>query len=547
MGAKVWLLIGIITLLQGCTYYFSNSWKKSFSAGGDRPYLTMGSRPAPMSDSLNAVLGAELLQHWAAQTGLYSDWREHGKIGVPRVVLANLMLGQNIDSTNKYLQGLVPWGTLGSTWAFNKNGDYDFTQIILADILMRFRDQPNLLYPATAKHLSSILIPDQGLKTATRTPRTLHLMSDTENHILMREISRYLNLEYRRSQGLTDTSITSLEGWLQRHLEEMLHTGFYEFNGQPYIGYTITALEVLYNHAQNPQIKLLAQQLLDKVHLDYALGSLCLRRYPPYRRRLNYASNTDFGKDPHTAIMQVLLLKYEHKALQIDQLPHARHQSLIAWVSDYQLPDALYQFITQPQLPYLALIGHGKKASPEVYSSGPGFLISAGGVQRGRQSQIVPRPIVLFVNDNAPTLEGTIYLKSQGPLKDWNQTGVYDKFAVSNGGAYVPEVMKPLAASNGWQIISPTEGLLVAIYTKSDIGIMAVYDDWTLNPELLLTQIQDLNPDPELLYQEVRLPNRELIRYNLNSKKDTWVIRPSEESGLSRDFDKWPGLRLIKR
>lgn len=547
MGAKVWLLIGIVTLLQGCTYYFSNSWKKSFSAGGDRPYLTMGSRPAPLSDSLNTLLGAELLQHWAAQTALYSDWREHGKIGVPRVVLANLMLGQNIDSTNKYLQGLVPWGTLGSTWAFNKNGDYDFTQIILADILMRFRDQPNVLYAATARHLSSILIPDQGLKTATRTPRTLRLMSDTENHILMREISRYLNLEYSRSRGLADTTITSLEVWLQHHLQEMLQTGFYEFNGQPYIGYTITALEVLYNHAQNPHIKLLSQQLLDKVHFDYALGSIGMRRYPPYRRRLNYAGNTEFAQDPHTSIMQVLLLKYERKPLQMEQLLHARHQSLIAWVSDYQLPDTLYRLITQPHQPYLALIGHGKKASPEVYSSGPGFLISAGGVQRGRQSQIVPRPIVLFVNDSVPTLEGTIYLKSQGPHKAWNQTGVYDKFAVSNGGAAVPEAMKPLAEGNGWQILAPTQGILVALYTKPDIGIMAVYDNWDRSPELLLTQIRDLNPDPEQLYQEVRLPNRELIRYNLDSKKNTWVMRPSEESGLSRDFDKWPGLRLIKR
>lgn len=542
-----WLVLGIALMAQGCTYYFSNSWKRSFPEGGDRPYLTMGSRPAPLGDSLSAVLGEELLQDWAQQTDKYSSWITSGKIGVPRVILSNLILGQNIDSTNKYLLSLSPWGTVGSTWALNKSGDYDFTQIILADILMRFKDQPNVLYTTTARHIASVLIPDQGLKTATKTPRTLKLMSDTENHILMREISRYLNLEYQRSIGQTDTTITSLEGWLQHHLTEMLQTGFYEFNGQPYIGYTITALEVLYNHAQNPSIKLLAQQLLDKVHLDYALGSLGMRRYPPYRRRLNYAGNTEFGKDPHTAIMQVLLLKYEGKPLHIDELLHARHQSLIAWISDYQLPDTLYQMLTQPHDAYLALIGHGKKASPEIYSSGPGFLISAGGVQRGRQSQIVPRPIVLFVNDNATSLEQTIYLKSKGPIGDWNQTGVYDRFGVSNAGAVVPAAMKPLAEGNGWQLFLPTEGVLVAIYTKIDLGIMAVYNDWVESPELLLTQIQDQNPDPELLYEEIRLPNRELIRYNLNSKKDTWVIKPSVGTELGRNFDKWPGLRLINR
>lgn len=541
------ILLAVGLLVQGCTYYFGNSWKNSFVGGGDQPYLNMGNRPTPLGDSLDAVLGKELLQYWATQTDVYAEWLTAGKISVPRVVIANLMLGTNIDSTNKYLQGLTPWGTVGTSWALNKKGDYDFTQIIMADILMRFKDRPDILYPATAEHIANVLIPDQGTKTSTKTPRTFRLMSDTENHILMREISRYLNLEYRRSKGLADTSLTSLEVWLQGHLEEILRTGFYEFNGQPYIGYTITALQVLYNHAQNPTIKLQAQQLLDKAHLDYALGSLALRRYPPYRRRLNYSGNIEFGKDPHTAIMKVLLWKYEHKGVELEELPHARHQALLAWVSDYQLPDTIYNLLTKPKQPYLALIGHGKKASPEIYSAGPGYLISAGGVQRGRQSQIVPRPIVLFVNDGSHTLDMVIYLKGKGPFKAWNQTGVYDRFGVSNGGAYVPDTMKPLAQNSFWQIVSPAEGVLVAIYNKPNLGLLAVYDDWTETPEQLLAKILDLNPDEELLYHEVRLPNRQLIRYNLESKKDTWVIEPTTESGLNRDFDKWPGLKLIKQ
>lgn len=534
-------------LAQGCTYYFGNSWKNSFSAGGDQPFLNMGSRPAALGDSLKALLGQELLQYWATQSDVYDQWLTAGKISVPRVVFSNLMLGTNIDSTNNYLQSLTPWGTVGTSWAFNKRGDYDFTQIIMADILMRFKDRPEVLYPATAEHIANVLIPDQGLKTATKTPRTFKLMSDTENHILMREISRYLYLEYRRSKGLADTSLTSLEVWLQGHLEEMLRTGFYEFNGQPYIGYTITALQVLYNHAQNPTIKLQAQQLLDKVHLDYALGSLALRRYPPYRRRLNYSSNTEFSKDPHTAIMNVLLWKYKQQPVKLEELPHARHQALMAWISDYQLPDTIYKLLTKPKQPYLALIGHGKKASPEIYSAGPGYLISAGGVQRGKQSQIVPRPIVLFVDDNSSMLDMVIYLKSKGPFKDWNQTGVYDRFGVSNGGAYIPDSMEVLASSNDWYIVAPTKGLLVAIYNKPNLGMIAVYDDWAQTPELLLAKIQDLNPDEGLLRHEVRLPNRDLIRYNLRSRKDTWVIEPNTQSGLNRDFDHWPGLLLIKR
>lgn len=541
------LLLGFGLLAQGCTYYFSSSWQNSFVAGGHQPYLNMGNRPSALGDSLNAVLGKELLESWAEQTDVYNDWLTKGKIGVPRVVLSNLMLGTNIDSTNKYLQSLEPWGTVGTSWALNKKGDYDFTQILMAEILMRFKDRPDILYPATATHIANVLIPDQGLKTATKTPRTLKLMSDTENHILMREVSRYLHLEYRRSIGLADTSITTLEIWMQAHLQEMLRTGFYEFNGQPYIGYTITALEVLYNNAQNQSLKLLALQLLDKVHLDYALGSLSLRRYPPYRRRLNYSSNKEFSKDPHTAIMQVLLWKYEQQNVSLNNLPHARHHALIAWVSEYQLPDTIYKLITQPKKPYLALIGHGKKATPEIYSAGPNYLLSGGGVQRGKQSQIVPRPIVLFVNDGSSMLDMVIYLKAKGPFKDWNQTGVYDRFGVSNGGAYVPDSIMPLAQQGFWQIVSPAEGLLAAIYNKPNLGIIAIFDDWKDSPDLLLSQIQDLNPEEDLLYEEVRLPNREPIKYNVNSRKNTWVIKPPAELSISREFDLWPGLILLNR
>lgn len=541
------ILLAGLFIAPGCTYYFSNSWKRTFATGGDQPYLDLGNRPAPLGDSINALLGQELLLDWAQQTHVYADWLSNGKIAVPRVVLANLMLGQNIDSTNRYLQTLVPWGTRGSTWALNKRGDYDFTQIIMADILMRFKDRPQVLYPATAKHIAMVLIPDQGTRTATKTPNTFRLMSDTENHILMREISRYLHLEYMRSQGLADTAETKLERWLQKHLEEMLRTGFYEFNAQPYVGYTLTALQVLYNHAKHPQLKLLSQQVLDKAHLDYVLGSYALRRYPPYRRRLNYASKTVFAEDPHTAIMQVLLWKYEQKPVVLAQLPHARHQALMAWTSDYQLPDTLYKLITGPRKPYMALIGHGKKASPEVYSGGEGYLISAGGVQRGRQSQLVARPIVLLVNDGSGQLDSVVYLQAQGPMKRWNQTGVWDRFAVSNGGVYVPANLTPFAELNGWIIVQPDSGLLLAIYSKPDLGIIALYDDWTGTPEALAKAIFEANPKASTLYEYINLPNRNRVRYDLGSRKNTWVIEPADSLGINRKFDKWPGLRLLKR
>jgi hypothetical protein len=219
----------------------------------------------------------------------------------------------------------------------------------------------------------------------------------------------------------------------------------------------------------------------------------------------------------------------------------------MAWTSEYQLPDTLYKLMTQPREQYLALIGHGKKSSPEIYSSGPGFLLSAGGVQRGRQSQLVARPIVLLLNDGMGMLDSVIHLHGKGVMKQWNMTGVWDRFAVCNGGAHIPVTWAPLAEGNGWLLFQPDSGMLVAVYSKPDLGILALYDDWKDSAEMLLGKINALNPDPELLYHEIRLPDRELIRYDLRSAKDTWVIQPTDSLGIVRDFDKWPGLKLMKR
>jgi len=66
---------------------------------------------------------------------------------------------------------------------------------------------------------------------------------------------------------------------------------------------------------------------------------------------------------------------------------------------------------------YFVKMGYGKDACPEIYAAGKNYLLSAGGVNRGKKSQIVARPITLFENDGVKNLEETFHLS--GPGKDF--------------------------------------------------------------------------------------------------------------------------------
>ena len=92
----------------------------------------------------------------------------------------------------------------------------------------------------------------------------------------------------------------------------------------------------------------------------------------------------------------------------------------------YQLPDQIVDWVKNKPLQYFIQMGHGAKASPEIYSGGPGFLISAGGVYQGKRSLIVARPITLLIGDDAQNLNEVSRTNS-------NQKVLYNKFQFSGG------------------------------------------------------------------------------------------------------------------
>jgi hypothetical protein len=151
--------------------------------------------------------------------------------------LAKFALNRDLDAANAYLQAQVPWGRSGSTWELHPEGDYDFTLAGLTVMLWLFGDDPEVLYPATRTHLLETLLVEEGDDFRVSVPRSLGLVRDTENHLLMTEGSRYLKNRWLRLHGSTaprhDNNGNGMEARLLDLLGELQTAGLYEFNSIP--------------------------------------------------------------------------------------------------------------------------------------------------------------------------------------------------------------------------------------------------------------------------------------------------------------------------
>jgi hypothetical protein len=131
-----------------------------------------------------------------------------GKGSAPRILLAKLLTKRDINESNRVMMKNVPWGVSGSSWLLNKKGDYDFTITIFTTILWFFGDNPEILYPETRNYLLNVLLTEDGNKFRYTAPRTLGLVKETENHVLMTEGSRYLKNRWIMLHGNLDHVLT---------------------------------------------------------------------------------------------------------------------------------------------------------------------------------------------------------------------------------------------------------------------------------------------------------------------------------------------------
>jgi hypothetical protein len=498
----------------------------------------------------------ELIKAWAERA--LPSWQEKGKVQAPRILLAKLALERDVPEVNAYLQKAEPWAGIGSTWTLRRSGDYDFSLPGLTAILYKYGDRPELLYPETRRHLLNVLLNQDGAGFNTTVPGSLGLVTETENHILMTEGSRYLKNQWLSERGAAEYNNTEngLERKLVAFIREMEEAGPYEFNSDPYSGYTIMALLTLEAFAHDP-VASAARSLLDRMNWEYALGSMQLRRYPPFRRQPRRADKTDLRDHPHTAVMHIWLARALNAtppgaATVMDMNDH---HAVYAALMPYRLAAETVDRAMATDRRHYVRIGRGPDASPELHAAGPGYLLSAGGTGRPKGSLIVARPIVLLLNDGAVELSEVFTIGAGGDYRSWNNTGVLPNFAVGRGPLQVPSRYQSLARGETWSVYH-APGVLIGAATYSSEtddqdgrGVAALYlqsmeneDDVPGAAAGLQRNLERLAPGTDLGAGRVTLPDGREIAFDLSVGPDEWVIREVNGAATQRSMISWPRL-----
>lgn len=312
------------------------------------------------------------------------EFRRENAVEFQSAAFAKLWAKYDVESVNLAL--LSPearvYAAVGTNFDFlgplcRRRGDYDFMAQGLVRLLYHFKDRPELLWPEARAKLASELLSINGPVPKT----TLKLgacgrQAETENHILMTESSRYLMNQYRDGENHA-----GYEQWLLTHLQQFLRKDFSEYNAKPYQGYSIMALQNLYDFADSKSVKLGAQMVLDYLAAKFAVQSSGLRRVAPFKRQREYRLRTEmFAGDAEAARYALLVGNFEdYAALERPYRPeYGAHFMAAAAASRYRVPDVIADLmISKDRLSYFQKFRH---EGVEIYHSTPEFLISAGGI-----------------------------------------------------------------------------------------------------------------------------------------------------------------------
>ncbi|MBP9153071.1 MAG: hypothetical protein KBF73_12365 [Flavobacteriales bacterium] len=529
---RILLLICVALNLSGCAYYFGNNWQRSFKKIPKTEYLKFGARPERISDEQLAT--HPLVLHLAADTFISPS--QKAKTSSPRTLLAKLVAHQEVKEVNEFLLNSVVWGNSGSSGALNPHGDYDFTAILLSAILFRFENDTNLLWPKTANHLARNLLIEEGGKPHTKTPRTMKIMKDTENHILMTNISQYLKNQWLFEHGETEFNNleNGMEQFLLDNLDELQLTGQYEFNAKPYEGYTIAALLVLHSYAHSDALRNKTAETLDNLVREYLQTSSDFRKSSPFRRRMERANGTSLVDNPSSSMYKAWYLEHKKGVFAAEEIPDNRHQAFSALVFDYRPPANVW---TVDDSERLVLIGHGKGSSPEMHSRGKGFLLSAGGFQRGEISQIVARPTVLLLDDTATELADCFYIAGKGKWQKWNNTGVHHRFAVGRSEVHLPKQYVAVDSIGNWKLFKPSVDITVVTFSAQDFGLIYLPEQGDS-----LVKVIEMNPEPTSGI--FHLLGGKFITFDVKATKGNWIIKAVDGVEVDRKTDGWSRVRV---
>jgi hypothetical protein len=249
---------------------------------------------------------------------------------------------------------------------------------------------------------------------------TFGTIPETENHLLMIESDRYLmnqiilaelDPSHPGREHFADAQLEVRE-WLLKRLQRIAKEDFVEYNSRPYQRYSIYAIRSLYDFADDPNVVLAAQNVLDLASAKMAIGSNQGRRLVPYRRLMdalpdaiepNFEKHEGTGTRKYFNGLMDLYSGADHQiaamlmyAGQTQQAPGGSVSNAAAVelipvaTSRYRPPVAVIDLAVNKTHSYQQ---HFKHDGVEIYSSSPGFLLTGGGVRTGPSSTMEIRGI----------------------------------------------------------------------------------------------------------------------------------------------------------
>jgi hypothetical protein len=269
-----------------------------------------------------------------------------------------------------------------------------------------------------------------------------------------------------------------------------------------------------------------------------------MRRCVPFRRQPEKAGTTTFEEDD-TSILARVWANIDEPGFDILPIESRLHQAFLASVMPYRMPDRTMALIKTKDFPYFVQLGRGPLASPEIFSVGPGYLLSAGGVSREATSDIVARPTTLILSDDETDYTNCFHIPGNGDYTTWNNTGVYRNFACGNAPVVVPAGASPSACVGGWCVYE-LEGLKIGVCSDDNatgqLGLLVLFPGYAGAASQLAAELAAANPDSEDLVETFNWPDGNTISYDPNAPKGTWAIESYNGGALDREYDTWPRI-----
>ncbi|MBF0432073.1 MAG: hypothetical protein HQK83_12385 [Fibrobacteria bacterium] len=304
-----------------------------------------------------------------------------------------------------------------------KPADFDMTLLGCISLLGLFEKDTLLLTNKTYVHLIKIISRCWGQESKHYFEVLLFNFQETENHIFMIESARYLTNQFIW-QNVRDLSeiFTLKDSLIQRNvvlknddgvlyqlllkkMQQIVKSGFFEFNAKVYQRFTLHALNNLYSFSKDSLIKVAAACVLDYSSIKFAFQSAYSIRLGPYRRSAEkFWQDTLFKSDPAISFYAAQSASFpgygnlcnDETSRSATSLPSEliclwrqslAHSSiaLFSSVLSYRVPVSILYFMQTKKHTYSAVMETKRtykgmrESSPEIYFSTPKYLVSAGG------------------------------------------------------------------------------------------------------------------------------------------------------------------------